>query len=61
LIEVPVPRPRSPAQFNSPEFRATKAHIEALIHPPHEASEDDPEPDVVPQVIRLTDVGDDVE
>ena len=61
LIEVPVPRPRSPMQFNSPEFRATKAHIEALIHPPSDASEDDPEPDVVPQVIRMTDVGDDVE
>ena len=62
LIEVPVPRPRSPEQFNSPEFRATKAHIEALIHPPSaHADEGDPEPDVVPQVIRLTNVGDDVE
>ncbi len=61
LIEVPVPRPRSPGQFNSPEFRATKAHIEALIHPPHYAEDGDPEPDVVPQVIRLTEVGDDVE
>ncbi|MFZ4550207.1 MAG: ABC transporter ATP-binding protein [Aquabacterium sp.] len=61
LIEVPVPRPRSPEQFNSPEFRATKAHIEALIHPPHETSDEDPEPDVVPQVIRMTDVSDNVE
>ena len=61
LIEVPVPRPRSPLQFNSPEFRATKAHIEALIHPPTEHAEGDTEPDVVPQVIRLTHVGDDVE
>ena len=49
-------------QFNSPEFRATKAHIEALIHPPTAHADDgDPEPDVVPQVIRLTSVGDDVE
>lgn len=62
LIEVPVPRPRSPAQFQSPEFLATKARVEALIHPPAaHIDEGDPEPDVVPQVIRLTNVGDDVE
>lgn len=62
LIEVPVPRPRSPAQFQSPEFLATKARVEALIHPPAaHTDEGDPEPDVVPQVIRLTNVGDDVE
>jgi len=61
LIEVPVPRPRSPEQFQSPAFLATKARIEALIHPPQAPHEDDTEPDVVPQVIRMTDVGDDVE
>jgi len=61
FIEVPVPRPRSPLQFNSPEFLATKARVEALIHPPSAHTDDDPEPDVVPQVIRLTNVGDDVE
>jgi len=32
LIEVPVPRPRNPMQFNSPEFIATKARLEELIH-----------------------------
>jgi NitT/TauT family transport system ATP-binding protein len=34
LIEVPVARPRSPAQFLGPEFLATKQHLEHLIHPP---------------------------
>ena len=32
LIEVPVPHPRSTAQFISPEFLATKARLEELIH-----------------------------
>ena len=31
LVEVPVPQPRSPDQFLSPEFLATKQHIEHLI------------------------------
>lgn len=34
LIENPVPRPRAPSQFISPEFLSTKHHIETLIHPP---------------------------
>jgi len=60
LIEVPVPRPRSPGQFSSPEFRATKARLEALIHPP---TPDEPdEAAVVPDhMIRLTNVADNVE
>ncbi len=33
LIEVPVPHPRTPEQYLSPEFLATKARLEALIHP----------------------------
>jgi len=32
LIEVPVPRPRSPAQFISEEFLATKMRLEELIY-----------------------------
>ena len=36
LIEVPVPHPRSPEQLLSPEFLATKARLEELIHPPGE-------------------------
>jgi NitT/TauT family transport system ATP-binding protein len=60
LIEVPVPRPRGPLQFSSPEFLATKARLEALIHPPS-ASPDHEDDDVVPKVIRMTDVRDNVE
>jgi NitT/TauT family transport system ATP-binding protein len=33
LVEVPMPRPRSPEQFLSREFLATRNHIAALIHP----------------------------
>jgi len=61
LIEVPVPRPRGPHQFGSPEFQATKARLEALIHPPAEVSEHTDDEAVVPQVIRMTDVHDNVE
>ena len=60
LIEVPVPRPRDYSQVTSPEFLATKARLEALIHPPSEKHDD--EDDVVkPHMIRMTDVGDNVE
>jgi NitT/TauT family transport system ATP-binding protein len=58
LIEVPVPRPRSPEQFFSDEFIATKARLDELIHPP--AGVDD-EPDVHPNMVRFARVGDDVE
>jgi len=34
IVEVPVPQPRDPEQLLSPEFLATRAHIESLIHPP---------------------------
>jgi NitT/TauT family transport system ATP-binding protein len=34
VIEVPVPQPRSPDQFLSPEFLATRKRLEELIHPP---------------------------
>ena len=60
LIEVPVPRPRSAAQFNSPEFRATKARLEELIHPKAEPVPED-EAAVKPQMIRFTNVADNVE
>ena len=60
LIEVPVPRPRSAAQFISPEFLATKARLEELIH--QSASDDDEaEADTYPSRPRLTDVTDNVE
>ncbi len=60
LIEVPVPRPRTPAQFNSPEFRATKARLEELIHPAPEPEPED-EQAVKPHLIRFTNVHDNVE
>jgi len=60
LIEVPVPRPRGYSQFNTPEFIATKARLEALIHP--EPTDEAPDEDAVrPHMIRMTDVADNVE
>lgn len=55
IIEVSVPRPRSMEQFISPEFIATKHHINQLIHP--EQKGDGP----VLHFPRLTEAGDDVE
>ncbi len=60
LIEVPVPRPRSYAQFNSPEFLATRARLDALIHPPT-PDETDEDIGAQPHMIRLTDIHDSVE
>ncbi|GAO36904.1 ABC transporter [Sulfuricella sp. T08] len=60
LIEVPVPRPRTPAQFMSPEFRATKARLEELIHPAP-LPETEEELAVKPHMIRFTNVADNVE
>ncbi|OIR04803.1 bicarbonate transport ATP-binding protein CmpD [mine drainage metagenome] len=59
LIEVPVPRPRSAEQFSSPEFLATKARLEALIHP--QEAEPDQDAEVKPQMIRFVNVADNVE
>ena len=59
LIEVPVPRPRSAMQFSSPEFIATKARLEQLIHPVEEKS--DTESAVNTQMIRFVNVEDNVE
>jgi NitT/TauT family transport system ATP-binding protein len=62
LIEVPVPRPRSAEQSTSPEFLATKARLEALIHPPvPEEYEDEQEKLVKPHMIRFVNVADNVE
>ncbi len=59
LIEVPVPRPRSAEQFVTAEFLATKARLEALIHPPAKVVSDE---DVVkPNMIRFVNVADNVE
>ncbi len=65
VIEVPVPRPRLPGQFSSPEFRATKDRLEALIHPAEEDGDLSPalaEDSALQQhMIRFTDVADNVE
>ena len=55
FIEVPVPRPRDPNQLLTPEFLATKKRIEELIHPPGTEQQED-----LP-IIRMTEIGDDVE
>jgi NitT/TauT family transport system ATP-binding protein len=56
LMEVAVPRPRSPEQCVTPTFMAARAHLQELIHPPSKAAQEDRIP-----MIRMTDVGDDVE
>jgi NitT/TauT family transport system ATP-binding protein len=59
LIEVPVPRPRHFLQTNSPEFLATKARLEALIHPPK--ADEEEEEQIRPHMIRMARVDDEVE
>ena len=55
FIENPVPRPRSSAQFITPEFLALKKRLEEHIHPPiEETAEKLP-------MIKLTEAGDEVE
>jgi NitT/TauT family transport system ATP-binding protein len=60
LIEVPVPRPRSPDQMLGPEFRATRARLDALIHPPRDEAAAD-EPAATALVTRMAPAGDEVE
>ncbi|GBG13860.1 NitT/TauT family transport system ATP-binding protein [Novimethylophilus kurashikiensis] len=60
LIEVPVPRPRSAQQYVSPEFLATKARLESLIHPPTPPVDEQAEA-VKPRMIRFVNVEDNVE
>jgi NitT/TauT family transport system ATP-binding protein len=64
LIEVPVPRPRSAVQFSSAEFRATKARLEALIHPAEDSEPSPADPaelEISSRMIRFTNVSDNVE
>ncbi len=55
VIENPVPRPRSAAQFLGAEYLALKRRLEELIHPPLDLEEER-----LPMV-KLTTVGDEVE
>jgi NitT/TauT family transport system ATP-binding protein len=59
LIEVPVPRPRSVEQLFSPEFLATKARLEALIHPKEET--DTNETPIQQRMLRFVNIEDNVE
>jgi NitT/TauT family transport system ATP-binding protein len=55
VIEVPVPRPRRTDQILSPEFLATKAHLENLIYAsPGTDASDVPLP-VIPRLTTVTD------
>ena len=58
VIEVPVPRPRSLTQVNSPEFLAMRRRLDELIHPKTDTHSGEVEK--LP-IIRMTQVGDDVE
>jgi NitT/TauT family transport system ATP-binding protein len=58
LIEVPVPQPRNPEQFLTPEFLATKKRLEELIHPPEQ--EGDTGGDQL-NMVRMVSVNDEVE
>ena len=60
LIEVPVPRPRGAAQSLSPEFIATKARLEELIHQ-HREHDEEEDADTYPTMPRLAEVSDNVE
>lgn len=59
LVEVPVPRPRSANQFTTPEFLATKARLDALIHPQDE--QESTEISIQQRMIRFVNVADNVE
>jgi len=56
MIEVPMARPRSPEQFITPPFLAVRHHLDHLIHP----SQENAAASTLP-IVRLTEVGDDVE
>jgi NitT/TauT family transport system ATP-binding protein len=57
MIAVPVPRPRPPGLHLNPEFLATKARLEELIHPASDAEDDG----LALDLPRLVQVGDEVD
>ncbi|ACK84823.1 ABC transporter ATP-binding protein [Methylorubrum extorquens] len=61
LIEVPVPRPRHPSQSLTPEFRATRARLDALIHPGEAEADGPADLGGLDMVTRMASVGDEVE
>jgi NitT/TauT family transport system ATP-binding protein len=61
MIEVPVPRPRSEAQFTSEEFDVTRARLEELIYGHGTDHGEDEDADMYAALARLTDINDNVE
>ena len=61
LIEVPVPRPRDLGQVTTPEFLAVRRRLDALIHQPTPIADSGDDDAIKPQLIRLTNVADNVE
>lgn len=61
LIEVPVPRPRRASQMLEPEFQATRARLDALIHPSDSETDEIVDTPNTNVVTRMTVVGDEVE
>jgi NitT/TauT family transport system ATP-binding protein len=56
VIDNPIPRPRRPDQFASPQCLALKRRLDELIHGPAEAEEEEKLP-----LVKLTEAGDEVE
>ena len=58
VIDVPLPRKRGPDIMTSPEFLATRARLEALIHaePADEAAAEEFGDDTIPLLTLVTDV-----
>lgn len=61
MIEVPVPHPRRFDQCTTPEFMATRARLEELIHQSPAPAHEDATGDAYPEMARLTDVNDTVD
>ena len=61
LIEVPVPRPRDLGQVTTAEFLAVRRRLDALIHQPAPVADSGQDDAIKPQLIRLTNVADNVE
>lgn len=55
VVENPVPRPRTPDQFITPTFLATKKHLENLIHP---VQKEEP---IQLSSVRMTPAGEEIE
>ncbi|MCU4483076.1 ABC transporter ATP-binding protein [Acinetobacter ursingii] len=55
IIEVRLPRPRTPELMNTPEFRQLRAHVDELVHA-QEEEQVDPALQHLPEIPRMTQV-----